>query len=91
MASRVSPLPIGSGPTFIGPTVTAAGAAPGSMSSKTPDSMYERSAARASSSSDPAKQEPGSISAISDREVTSSRLSVRLRYSTISRASQSPS
>ena len=41
--------------------------------------MYCRSQARASSSSAPAKQLPGSISAIRLRLVTSSRLSVRLK------------
>ena len=51
--------------------------------------MYDRSAASASSSSEPAKQLPGSMSAIRLRLVTSSRLSVRLQYCTISFASQS--
>ena len=57
----------------------AAGAASGSISSNTPSSMYDRSAASASSNSEPAKQLPGSISAIRLRLVTSSRFSVRLR------------
>ena len=89
VCNRVRSLPIGSGPRFIGPTVTAAGCVSGSASSKTPDRWYERSAASASSSSEPAKQLPGSTNASRLRLVTSSRLSVRLRYSTISPASHS--
>ena len=50
-----------------------------SAASNTPASWNERSAASASSSSDPAKQLPGSIAAIRLRLVTSSRRSVRLR------------
>ena len=56
---------------------TAAGCVSGSASSKTPDRWYERSAASASSSSEPAKQLPGSISASRLRLVTSSRFRVR--------------
>src|SRR6266545_4258839 len=51
--------------------------------------MYCRSPASAASSSYPAKQLPGSMSAIRLRLVTSSRLSVRLTYSWISLHSQS--
>ena len=47
--------------------------------SRVPASMYERSAASASSSSVPAKHEPGSISAKRERDVTSSRFRVRRR------------
>jgi hypothetical protein len=36
----------------------------------------------------PAKHEPGSITATSEREVTSIRLSTRFQYERISRASQ---
>ena len=56
-----------------------AGSPSSSWSSMNPSSMYWRSQANASSSSAPAKHERGSISAISDRDVTSSRFSVRLK------------
>ena len=58
-------------------------------SSGSPSSMYWRSQASASSSNGPAKQLPGSISAIRLRLVTSSRFSVRFRKCRISPASQS--
>ena len=57
----------------------AAGAASASISSNTPKSWNERSAASASSSSEPAKHEPGSASATRLRLVTSRRFSVRFR------------
>ena len=46
---------------------------------KAPDSMNERSQANTISASVPAKQLPGSISATSEREVTSMRFSVRFQ------------
>src|SRR5579875_2092690 len=58
VAILVSPLPIGSGPRFISPTAITAGSASGPASVNSPASMYERSAASGSSSSDPAQQQP---------------------------------
>ena len=50
-----------------------------SSPSRSPRSMYTRSDASASSNRVPQKHEPGSISAKIDRELTSSRFSVRFR------------
>ena len=51
-------------------------------------SMYARSAAKASSASVPTKHEPGSTSANSVREETSSRASVRRSMPIVSRTNQ---
>ena len=50
--------------------------------------MYERSAASASSNSDPANAEPGSMNAKKVRAVRSTRFSVRFMKWMISRTSQ---
>src|SRR6185369_9035910 len=87
LASLVRPLTIGYAPKLISVSrIVAAGVvSPG----RAPSSMYDRSAASTSSSKVPAKHEPGSTSAKTDRDETSIRLNVRLRYRRISRTSQS--
>ena len=78
LASRLSPLTASDRRRSSSPVSrTAAGGA--ASPSRAPSSMYERSAARASSSRVPVKQEPGSISAKIERDDTSSRFSVRLQ------------
>ena len=84
VASRVNPLPIGYAPKLPAPRRSVAGALPSA-----PACIRQRSAAKASSASVPAKQLPGSINATRLREETSSRFSTRRQNSRISRASQS--
>ena len=82
--NRLTPLAMGYQPSLA--SVSRSTGAGRSSSSRVPSSMTDRSAAKASSARVPVKHEPGSISAIKDRDDTSSRLSTRPQQSRISRA-----
>src|SRR5437868_1794129 len=79
-------LPGGQAPKLACASASAAG---GLLSpSWLPISIYERSVASTNSASVPAKHEPGSMSATSERDVRSTRLSTRFQSPLTSRASQ---
>src|SRR5438128_2944091 len=78
---RERPLPIGSAPRFSSEKAT--------VGPPSAESMYERSAARASSASEPAKHEPASMTASRLRAVRSRRFSTRFMWWRTSLTNQS--